>query len=78
MYDLHSLGWKSFQQLCLTIAREVLGQTVQSFLDTAAAGRDGAFAGSWKPQGGEAVQGRPVIQSKFTANRDHVLRHRCR
>jgi len=27
MYDLHRLGWNSFQQLCLTIAREVLGQT---------------------------------------------------
>jgi hypothetical protein len=28
MYDLQSLGWHSFQQLCLTIAREILGQTV--------------------------------------------------
>ncbi|MFW5333252.1 hypothetical protein [Hydrogenophaga sp. ZJX-1] len=25
MYDLHGLGWNSFKQLCLTIAREVLG-----------------------------------------------------
>jgi hypothetical protein len=28
MYDLHILGWHSFQQLCLTITREILGQTV--------------------------------------------------
>jgi hypothetical protein len=34
MYDLHRMGWNSFQQLCRTIAREVLGQTVQSFLDS--------------------------------------------
>ena len=24
MYDLHRLGWNSFQQLCMTITREVL------------------------------------------------------
>ena len=35
MYDLYSLGWHSFQQLCLTVTREILGQTVESFLDTA-------------------------------------------
>ncbi len=40
-YDLHNLGWSSFQQLCLTIAREVLGQTVESFLDSGDGGRDG-------------------------------------
>lgn len=34
MYDLHNLGWSSFQQLCLTITREILGQTVESFLDS--------------------------------------------
>jgi len=34
MYQLHRLGWNSFPQLCLTVAREVLGQTVQSFLDS--------------------------------------------
>ena len=74
MYDLHNLGWNSFQQLCLTIAREVLGQTVQSFLDSGDAGRDGAFAGVWRPQGGEVLSGRFVIQCKFTGKRDHVLR----
>ena len=45
MYDLHTLGWHSFQQLCLTITREILGQTVESFLDSSDAGKDGAFAG---------------------------------
>jgi hypothetical protein len=46
-YDLHSLGWDSFQQLCLAISREVLGQTVQTFLNSKDGGRDGAFAGKW-------------------------------
>ncbi|MEH6735210.1 MAG: hypothetical protein V7690_11260 [Shewanella sp.] len=30
-YELHSLGWKAFQQLCATVLSEVLGQTVQVF-----------------------------------------------
>ena len=66
MYDLHRLGWNSFQQLCLTIAREVLGQTVQSFLDSNDAGRDGAFAGSWTPAPGQYLSGEFVIQCKFS------------
>jgi hypothetical protein len=66
MYDLHLLGWNSFQQLCLTITREVLGQTVQSFLDSNDAGRDGAFAGSWTAFPGEDFRGKFVIQCKFS------------
>lgn len=66
MYNLHRLGWNSFQQLCLTIAREVLGQTVQSFLDSNDAGRDGAFAGSWTPAPGQHLSGKFVIQCKFS------------
>lgn len=67
MYDLHLLGWNSFQQLCLTITREVLGQTVQSFLDSNDAGRDGAFAGSWTPSSGEHLSGKFIIQCKFSS-----------
>jgi hypothetical protein len=73
MYELHNLGWHSFQQLCLTIAREIFGQAVESFLDSADAGRDGAFAGSWKPLRGEALSGRFVIQCKFTGKADKNL-----
>ena len=73
MYDLHSLGWHSFQQLCLTIAREIFGQTVESFLDSSDAGRDGAFCGTWTPAQGEALSGRFVIQCKFTSKRDKNL-----
>jgi hypothetical protein len=74
MYDLHSLGWHSFQQLCLTIAREILGQTVESFLDSNDGGRDGAFTGIWTLHGHESFTGRFVIQCKFTGKRDYNLR----
>lgn len=70
MYDLHNLGWHSFQQLCLTVTREILGQTVESFLDSNDAGKDGAFAGVWQVGSGEALSGRFVIQCKFTEKRD--------
>ncbi|KVH60252.1 hypothetical protein [Burkholderia cepacia] len=74
MYELHRLGWNSFQQLCQTICREVLGQTVESFLDSNDAGKDGAFAGTWTPAPGEAYAGRFVIQCKFTADAGHNLK----
>jgi uncharacterized protein (UPF0305 family)/energy-coupling factor transporter ATP-binding protein EcfA2 len=73
MYDLHRLGWNSFQQLCLTITREVLGQTVQSFLDSNDAGRDGAFAGNWVPASGQSLSGQFVIQCKFSSKANYNL-----
>jgi hypothetical protein len=73
MFDLHTLGWHSFQQLCLTVSREVFGQTVESFLDSADAGQDGAFTGTWMPQPSETLSGRFVIQAKFTSKRDARL-----
>ena len=76
MYDLQSLGWHSFQQLCLAVVREVLGQTVESFLDSNDGGRDGAFTGTWTPQGGETLCGRFVIQCKFTTKKESNLHAR--
>ena len=73
MYDLHTLGWSSFQQLCLTVTRHVLGQTVESFLDSQDGGRDGAFTGTWKRAGLEALHGAFVIQCKHTSKRDYIL-----
>lgn len=73
MYELHRLGWNSFQQLCLTIARELLGQTVQSFLDSNDAGRDGAFVGNWAPAKGEQLSGQFVIQCKFSSKASALL-----
>ena len=74
MHELHRLGWNSFQQLCLTITREVFGQTVESFLDSNDGGRDGAFTGSWNPCGSENLTGHFVIQCKFTSRANHALR----
>jgi hypothetical protein len=74
MYELHRLGWHSFQQLCHTIAKEVLGQSVESFLDSNDGGRDGAFAGQWNPTGNENLTGQFVIQCKFTSKSNYALR----
>lgn len=65
-YELHRLGWHDFQQLCLTIVRESLGQTVTNFLDTNDAGIDGAFSGTWKQKDDEDLNGHFIIQCKFT------------
>lgn len=65
-YELHTLGWKAFQQLCATITGDIWGQTVQSFLDSNDGGRDGAFYGIWKPNKGEVYEGSFTVQCKFT------------
>ena len=74
MYDLRSLGWNSFQQLCHTITREILGQTVESFLDSHDGGRDGAFTGNWVATGQEDLSGPFVIQCKFTSRANYSLK----
>ena len=66
-YALHSLGWKAFQSLCVTITAEVWGQTVTSFADTNDGGRDGAFQGVWSTKQGESFSGNFTIQAKFSA-----------
>ncbi len=72
-FQLHSLGWKAFQDLCLTVLRETLGQTVQTFFDSNDGGRDGAFAGTWKTKKREVYSGTFTIQCKFTGKRDKQL-----
>ncbi len=73
MYDLHKLGWHSFQQLCHTIGGEILGQTLESFADSNDGGRDGAFRGTWSPGSHEDLEDSFVIQCKFTAKADGRL-----
>ena len=72
--DLHALGWRNFQDLCHTILREVLGQTVERFLDGNDAGRDGAFSGRWKVERGESLAGQFVVQCKFSSKADSLLK----
>jgi len=45
---LHSLGWKAFRDLCGTVLKEILGQTVLHFFDSRDGGRDGAFSEVWR------------------------------
>jgi hypothetical protein len=42
-FELQSLGWKAFQQLCASIVGEVWGQLIQTFYESNDGGRDGAF-----------------------------------
>lgn len=71
-YELHSLGWRSFQDLCSIIMQEIWGHSVQSFCDTHDGGRDGAFYGSWK-DGDQALSGSFTAQCKFTVNADKSI-----
>src|SRR4029077_3139114 len=73
-YELHSLGWKEFQKLCVTVVGEVWGQVVQSYFDSRDGGRDGAFHGSWKSKPGESFRGAFTVQCKFTSKADKTLR----
>lgn len=66
-YDLHKLGWHSFQQLSQTIFREIIGQTIETFLDSNDGGRDGAYTGSWQGDFNGEYAGNFVFQSKFTS-----------
>jgi hypothetical protein len=63
-YQIHTLGWKAFQDLCLAVAQECLKRPVQRFLPSHDGGRDGAFVGTWKDG---VDSGSSTIQCKFTS-----------
>lgn len=63
-FQIHRLGWKAFQDLCVAIAEEQTNVAVQTFLPTKDAGRDGAFVGRWD----SATSGNSTIQCKFTSD----------
>jgi hypothetical protein len=70
-FDLHTLGWRAFQDLCAAVIRTVWGQSAHAFADSNDGGRDGAFYGIWRNQAtGEAAQDLPdgpfVLQCKHT------------
>ncbi len=70
---MNEMGWHAFQQLSHTVLREVLGQTVESFLDGNDGGRDGAFAGRWSPDGSSNLEGAFVVQCKHTSKPGYNL-----
>ena len=69
-FHLHTLGWKSFQDLAIAVAEECLQRPVQQFLSSNDAGRDGAFVGRWD---GPTNNGQSTIQCKFTSLRHEHL-----
>lgn len=69
-YALHTLGWKSFQDLCVAIAQECLQRPIESFLPSRDGGRDGAFVGRWQD---EASDRKSTIQCKFTSKPSATL-----
>lgn len=74
MYDLQHLGWYGFQELCNSIARQVLGQTSMSYLPSNDAGRDGSYYGKWNKSQNDTVHGNFVIQCKFTSKQNYNLK----
>lgn len=72
-YDLHSLGWKAFQDLCLTMLSVQLGQAVQRYSPLHDGGRDGAFVGTWHPIPSLQLKGETVVQCKYSNRRAPTL-----
>ena len=72
-YELNTLGWKAFQDLCLTIVSELFGQSVQSFSPVKDGGRDGAFHGTWEEKPDVKISGASIIQCKYTSSRDKTI-----
>lgn len=72
-YELHTLGWKAFQSLCVTIVGEIWGQSIQSFFDSKDGGRDGAFYGRITLKTEEILEGSFTVQCKFTSKPDKLL-----
>jgi hypothetical protein len=70
-YDLHTLGWKSFQDLAIAVAEECLHRPIQTFLPSNDAGRDGAFLGLWDRDNPKS--GTSTIQCKFTSLQHKLL-----
>lgn len=72
-YELHTLGWKAFQQLCSTVLSSILGQTIQSFSEVNDGGRDLAFYGTWvnfEGNNNESFSGSFTVQCKHTIKQD--------
>ncbi|MEV4630791.1 hypothetical protein AB0J90_31455 [Micromonospora sp. NPDC049523] len=75
-FELHSLGWRAFQDLVGVIMREVFGQSFHVFADSNDAGRDGAYWGTWRGNDsaiGDVPEGPFVVQVKHVNRRDITL-----
>src|ERR1700733_1478244 len=77
-FELQTLGWRAFQDLCAAVLRQVWGQSVQAFADSNDAGRDGGFYGIWDNSAARAgmralPEGPFAVQCKHTRNPSSTL-----
>lgn len=63
-FDLHQLGWFSFEQLCRTICRETWRQPIEVYSRGPDGGRDGFLYGPWREGVGDSPG---ILQCKHTA-----------
>ena len=73
-FELHKLGWKSFEDLIFCIFTEIMGQTLQNFSDGPDGGRDAAFYGIWSPHEEVLLSGNFSIQCKHTSKPNLTMR----
>lgn len=64
-FQLHTLGWKGFQDLVGTVISEVFGQDAKPFREVKDGGRDGAYFGEWESDSGQRYKGSFTFQCKF-------------
>jgi hypothetical protein len=72
-FQLHTLGWKGFQDLVGTVIAEVFGQDAKPFREVKDGGRDGAYFGEWQSDSGQTYTGSFTFQCKF-CSRPRTLR----
>lgn len=66
-FEIHRLGWFSFEELCRTICRDIFAQEVEAFSRGPDGGRDGAFTVT-----GESGNSEPaVLQCKHFSKVNH-------
>lgn len=74
-YRLHRLGWKAFQDLCVTLLQEIVSARLQPFSEGGDLGRDGFFQGTITAGslGDSDLTGKLVLQCKFSSNGAHAF-----
>ena len=72
-FDLHKLGWKSFEDLVACILGEVMSPLIQQFTPGPDGGRDISFLGSWRVGNNENLHGSVAIQCKHTSLTNRTL-----
>ncbi|TAA67890.1 nSTAND3 domain-containing NTPase [Planococcus salinarum] len=73
-YNMHLLGWKSFESLCTNIMQYIFGATYTPFSEGKDGGRDGYFEGQSDIELNDKVlEGKFVFQCKHTSKEEKNL-----